>query len=184
MPGTRPGVRNALVKKTNHRAQGPAKQREWDRNVVWKLHCVLCFATQSCPTLWDRMDCSLPASSVHGDSPGKTITVGCHALLQGIFPTQGLNPGLSHCRQILYCLSHQGSPVKRKHTLFTLCAVCCAMHCCFSRVWLFVTPWTEPTRLLCPWNSPGKNTGVGCHALFQGVFLFLAQGLNLCLLCP
>ena len=33
-----------------------------------------------------------------------------HALLQGIFPTQGSNPGLSHCRQILYCLSHQKSP--------------------------------------------------------------------------
>uniref|UniRef100_A0A8B9YL87 Nucleophosmin n=1 Tax=Bos mutus grunniens TaxID=30521 RepID=A0A8B9YL87_BOSMU len=36
--------------------------------------------------------------------------VGCHALLQGIFPTQGSNPGLLHCRQILYHLSHQGSP--------------------------------------------------------------------------
>ena len=36
--------------------------------------------------------------------------VGCHALLQGIFPTQGLNPGLLHCRWILYHLSHQGSP--------------------------------------------------------------------------
>ena len=36
--------------------------------------------------------------------------VGCHALLQGIFPTQGSNPGLMHCRQILYLLSHQESP--------------------------------------------------------------------------
>ena len=36
----------------------------------------------------------------------------CHFLLQGIFPTQGLNLGLSHCRQILYHLSHQGSPTK------------------------------------------------------------------------
>ena len=35
---------------------------------------------------------------------------GCHFLLQGIFPTQGSNPGLPHCRQILYQLSHQGSP--------------------------------------------------------------------------
>ena len=41
------------------------------------------------------------------DSPGKKTGVGCHALLQGIFPTWGLNPGLLHCRQILYCLSHQ-----------------------------------------------------------------------------
>ena len=37
------------------------------------------------------MDCSLPGSSVHGDSPGKNLGVCCHALLQGILPTQGLN---------------------------------------------------------------------------------------------
>ena len=43
------------------------------------------------------------------NSPGNT-GLGFHALLQGIFPTQGLNPGLLHCRWILYCLSHQGSP--------------------------------------------------------------------------
>ena len=66
--------------------------------------------TQSCPTLCDPMDCDSPGSSVHGDSPGKNTGVGCHALLQGIFPTQGLNPGLPHCRQILYHLSHQKSP--------------------------------------------------------------------------
>ena len=52
---------------------------------------------------------SLPGSSVHGDSPGKNTGVGGHALLQGIFPAQGLNP---HCRQILYQLSYQGSPRK------------------------------------------------------------------------
>ena len=44
------------------------------------------------------------------DFQGKSTGVGCHFLLQGIFPTQGSNPGLSHCRQTLYCLSHQGSP--------------------------------------------------------------------------
>ena len=57
------------------------------------------------------MDYSPPDSSVHGDSPGTNIGVGCHALLQGIFPTQGLNPGLPRCRSVvLYSLSHQGSP--------------------------------------------------------------------------
>ena len=45
-----------------------------------------------------------------------------------------------------------------------------------SRVWLFATPWTGPTRLLHPWNFPGKNTGVGCHFLFQEIFP--TQGLN------
>ena len=56
------------------------------------------------------VDCSPAGSSVHGDSPGKNTGVGCYTLLQGIFPTQGSNPGPPHCRQILYHLSHQGSP--------------------------------------------------------------------------
>ena len=43
------------------------------------------------------------------DFPGKNTGVGCHFLLQGIFPTQGSNPGLLHCRQTLYRLSHQGT---------------------------------------------------------------------------
>ena len=46
------------------------------------------------------------------DSPGKNTGEGCHTLLQGIFPTQGLNPRLPHCGQILFCLNHQGSPRK------------------------------------------------------------------------
>ena len=66
---------------------------------------------QSCPTLCDLMDCSPPGSSVHGESPGKNTGVGCHAFLQGIFSTQGFNPGLPHCKWLLYHLSHQGSPV-------------------------------------------------------------------------
>ena len=45
-----------------------------------------------------------------GISPGKNIEVGCHAFLQGMFPIQGLSPGHLRCRQILYQLSHQGSP--------------------------------------------------------------------------
>ena len=59
---------------------------------------MLCLVAQSCPTLCDSMDCSPPGSSIHGDSPGKNTGVGCHVLLQGIFPTQGSNPSLLHCR--------------------------------------------------------------------------------------
>ena len=44
------------------------------------------------------------------NSPGKNTEVGSHSLLQGIFTTQRSNLGLLHCRQILYCLSHQGNP--------------------------------------------------------------------------
>ena len=116
---------------------------------------------QSCPTLHDPMDCSLPGSSIHGifqarvlewdviafsnremrnpqlsgiqeneseshsvlsdswwphglyspwNSPSQNTGIGNHSLLQGIFPTQGSNPGLVHCRWILYQLSHKGSP--------------------------------------------------------------------------
>ena len=72
---------------------------------------MLCLVAQSCLTLCNHMDCSLPGSSVHGDSPGKNTRMGCHALLQGIFPTQGSNPGLLHCRWILYQLSQQRSPI-------------------------------------------------------------------------
>ena len=75
--------------------------------LVWKERK---FSCKSCPTLWDPMDCSLPGSSVHGIFPGKSTGVGCHSLLQRIFPTQGIKPGSPHCRQMLYRLSHQGSP--------------------------------------------------------------------------
>ena len=70
----------------------------------------LCLVPHLCLTLWDPMDCSLLGSCVHGDSAGKNTGVGSHALLQGIFPTQGLNSGLPNFRQIIYHLSHQGRP--------------------------------------------------------------------------
>ena len=60
--------------------------------------------TQSCPTLCDPMEYSL------WNSPGLNTAVGGLSLLQGIFPTWRLNPGLPHCRQILYQLSHKESP--------------------------------------------------------------------------
>ena len=65
---------------------------------------------QLCLTLCNPVDYSLPGSSVHGESPGKNTGLGCHALLQGIFPTQELNWDLLHYRPILYQLSYQGSP--------------------------------------------------------------------------
>ena len=70
----------------------------------------MCLVAQLCLALCDPIDCSPSGFSVHGDSSGKNTGVGCHAFLQGIFPTQELNPDLLHCRWILYHLSHQGSP--------------------------------------------------------------------------
>ena len=71
---------------------------------------VLCLFAQLYLTLCDPMDSSPPGSSAHAGSPGKNTGVGCYVLLQGIFLTQGSNPGLPHCRWILYHLSHQGTP--------------------------------------------------------------------------
>ena len=61
----------------------------------------LCLVSQLCPTLCNPTDCSPPGSPVHWDSPGENTGMGCHALLQGIFPTQGSKPGFPHWRQIL-----------------------------------------------------------------------------------
>ena len=61
------------------------------------LYCVLCLVIQSCLPLCDPMDCSPPGSSIHGNSPGKNPGVGCHALLQGIFPT--------HDRTQVFCIA-------------------------------------------------------------------------------
>ena len=100
----------------------------WDLNkscgnstkVLCRLHpvspCADFLRNHSCawslshPWLCVPMDCRPPGFSVHEESPGKNTGVGCRLLFQGIFPTQGLNPGLPRCRQILYRLSLQGSP--------------------------------------------------------------------------
>ena len=66
--------------------------------------------TQSCLTLCDPMDCSLPGSSVHGIFQARVLEWIAISFSRGIFPIQGSNPCLLHCRQMLYRLSHQGSP--------------------------------------------------------------------------
>ena len=65
---------------------------------------------KSCPTL-QPYGPSPTSLLCPWDSPGKNTGVGCHFLLQRIFPTQGSKSGLLHCRQILYRLNHQGSPL-------------------------------------------------------------------------
>ena len=120
--------------------------------------CYMCLVTQSCRTLCNPVDGSPPGSSVHGDSPDKSTGVDCHALLQGIFPIQGSNPGLPHCRQVLYLLSHQGSPLlyeKVQSKSFSRSAVSDSLRL---------------HGLLHPWDFSGKSTRVGCHFLLQGIF--------------
>ena len=79
----------------------------WDTELVLSVCCAE--ITRSCPTLCDPINCR-SGSSVHGILQVKNTGMGCHALLQRIFPTQGSNPCLPHCRWILYQLSYQGSP--------------------------------------------------------------------------
>ena len=67
--------------------------RVFSSGITLKLESVhACSVAQSCPTLCDPIDCSPPGSSFPRDFPGKNTGVGCHFLLQGIFPTQGSNP--------------------------------------------------------------------------------------------
>ena len=69
---------------------GGASGKEWSE------------VNQSCPTLCDPMDCSLPGSSIHGIFQVRVLEWVAIFLLQGIFLTQGLNLGLPHCRKTLY----------------------------------------------------------------------------------
>ena len=113
--------------------------------------------TESCSTVSD----SLWPHELYSpwNSTSQNTGVGSLSLLQGIFPTQGSNPGLPHCRQILY---HQKPERKWSHSVVS------------DSLW---PHGLLPARLLCPWDCPGKNTGVGCHFLLQRIFP--TQGLNL-----
>ena len=72
----------------------------------WKVKMLV---AQSCLTLCNPMDCSPPGSSFHGILQARILEWVAMSSSRGIFPTQGSSPGLLHCRQIPYCLSHQGS---------------------------------------------------------------------------
>ena len=84
-----------------------------DHNKLWKICLpkwkVKVLVAQSCLTLCNPMDCSLPGSSFQGILQARILEWVAMSTSRGIFPTQGLSPGLLHCRQIPYCLSYQGS---------------------------------------------------------------------------
>ena len=137
---------------------------------------------------------SLPSHGLYSpwNSPGQSTGVDSCSLLQGIFPTQGSNLGLPHCRWILYQRNHKGSPrilewvaypfssrsswlrnwtrvswiAGRFFTNWAIDVCCCRQVASVvsDSVW---PPRWQPTRLRHPWDSPGKNTGVGCHFLLQ-----------------
>ena len=96
------------------------------------------------------MDCSPPGSCVHGDAPGKNTGVGCHALLQGIFPTQGSNPGLPHCRQILLQSEPLGKPLATLGSVIGARGVTClstGAHLC-SQCWVGFCSTSEDSAVV------------------------------------
>ena len=88
------------------------------RLLEWGAIAFSSSVTQSCPTLCDPMDCSPPGFSVRGIFADKNTGVGCHALFQRIFPTQGSNLRLLHCRQILQHEPPEKPPLSMGSHLF------------------------------------------------------------------
>ena len=100
---------NALLKFTIPHSTKFENSTVFWYHLSWLLWGPLYSAIQPCLTLCDLMGSSPPGFTVGLLPPGKNTGVCCHALLQGILPTQGLDPGLPYCRQFLFCLSHQRS---------------------------------------------------------------------------
>ena len=91
-----------------------------------RLACsVLCLVAQLYPTLCDPMDCSPPVFLCPWDFPGKNTGVGWHALLQGVFPTQGLNPLLLHWQVGTLPLALPGKPQLQFSSVAQLCPTLC-----------------------------------------------------------
>ena len=153
------------------------------RTETFQLFIILWCVLSSVYLFATPMDCSLPGSSVHGIlqarilewvaflSPGdlpwhRDWTV---SLALPTVPGRFFLPLAPPRKPIHYPIS---SP---KSVLISCMQACMLSH--FSRVWVLwpYGPWSA--RLLCPWDSPGKNSGVGGHVLLQGIFLI--QGLNL-----
>ena len=80
------------------------------RHLIQADCAALCLVARLCLALCDPMDCIPARLLCPWGSSRQEYWSGLPCLLQGIFPTQGSNPGLPHCRQILYCLSHQEVP--------------------------------------------------------------------------
>ena len=97
-----------------------------------------------------------PGSSVRGIFSGKSAGVGCHFLLRGIFLTWGSNPGVPHCRQTLYPLSHQGSPYSV--SLLVICFIC-------SRVYMSILFTLLYFPLGLPRQLSGEESTCRCRRL-------------------
>ena len=94
-------------------------------------------------------------------------------------PLEGFFSFVSHPLGITVFCYQMSNVQKTAISYFCLSLKKIVFHVCAKSLQSHPTLW-DPTRLLCPWDSPAKNTGVDCYALLQGIFL--TQGLNSCLL--
>ena len=172
---------------------------------------------QSCPTLCDPMDCSLPGSPVHGilqarilewvaipisrgssqpwiepgsptlqadsllsEPPGKPKSMrgrkteaGQRWHKVGKKISEETGQSISSIYYYAVTVGERGTKNKSSNCFHVCMHACYVASVVFNSFWPY-EPW--PARLLCTWDSPGENTGVGCHACLQG--LFLIQRLN------
>ena len=101
------GCQQQCVLASRFRVAGVQRKGQWFSVLLRESENVICLVVSN--SLQRHRTLCNPRLLCLGDSPDKNPGVGCHSFLEGIFSTQRLNPSLSHCRQMLYCLSHQGS---------------------------------------------------------------------------
>ena len=114
------------------------------------------------------------------NSLGKNTAVGHHSLLQGVFPTQESKPGLQRCRQILYCLSHQGSPDNLRALYFILLSLLTqyisAVVQCFLKMYFLQCQALKDNHSICflVGNACSTVPGVEEEKMFLSFQLLLA----------
>ena len=151
--------------------------------VLWNEWLCLCSVALSCLTLCDPKDCSSPGSTAQGTSQARILewvalpTPG-GLLGPGIEPKSVASPALADS---LFVTSATWGAQRRWDvgvwTLYYILGVAILA----KLIALVACNSLQPTRLLCPWDFSGKNTGGGCHFLLQGTFL--TQGSNPHLQC-
>ena len=145
--------------------------------------CVLAKSLRSCLTLCNPMNCSPPGSSVHGILQARMLELGCHAPLQGIFPTQGSDQCLLHllhwqvgslllmppgkpriCLYVYSCWGFPGGSVGKG-------SACQCRRCGFN-LWIRKISWrraSQPTPVFLPGESHGQRSLVGYSLVSQRV---------------
>ena len=134
---------------------------------------------QSCPTLCDPMDSSLPGSSSMGFSRQEYWS-GLPFLFQRIFLTQGSNPGLPHCRQTLYRLNHQGKPKSEWMCIYINLLLLFSHLVMSDSLWSYGLQHTRPP---CPSPSPGACSNScplsqWCHPTISPSFVLFCSCLQ------